>query len=117
MRNRIATLATILTVIIAVTAPCTASTSAAATPRVNVNTATAQQLMLLPSVGEKTATAIISGRPYADVDELLRAKGIGPRKLEAMRAYVTVTGETTLEVKVKMPRKVKAQATVKEGKE
>ncbi|HDM78188.1 MAG TPA: DNA-binding protein, partial [Deltaproteobacteria bacterium] len=36
---------------------------------------------------------IIAGRPYKTVDDLLKVKGIGPKKLEKIRAYVVVGKE------------------------
>lgn len=74
---------------------------------VNVNTATVAQLALLPGVGPKTAAAIVAARPYASADDLLRVKGIGPKRLAAMRAYVVLSGETTAKAKIHAPRAAK----------
>lgn len=64
------------------------------TARVNLNTATASQLDMLPGVGPTTARAIISYRtkngPFKKVEDLLNVAGIGPSKLAAMRDRVTV---------------------------
>lgn len=61
---------------------------------VNINTATSTELEALPGVGPSTAKAIITYRetvaPFSSVDDLLRVSGIGPAKLEAMRAYVSL---------------------------
>ena len=61
---------------------------------VNINTATATELEALPGVGPSTAKAIITHRetvaPFSSVDDLLQVSGIGPAKLEAMRAYVSL---------------------------
>jgi len=61
---------------------------------VNINTANANELEALPGVGPSTAKAIITHRttvaPFASVEDLLQVSGIGPTKLEAMRAYVTL---------------------------
>jgi DNA uptake protein ComE-like DNA-binding protein len=35
------------------------------------------------------ALRIIEGRPYRTVEDLLRVKGIGEKRLEEIRAYVT----------------------------
>ena len=62
------------------------------TLRVNVNTASSQQLIALPGVGPATARKIIEERnrsPFQQVDDLIRVRGIGPAKLERMRPYVT----------------------------
>jgi competence protein ComEA len=61
---------------------------------VNVNTATAAELELLPGIGPALAAAIIEYRtsngPFTTVEELMDVPGIGPAKLEQMRALVTV---------------------------
>lgn len=66
---------------------------------VNVNTASAEELQLLPGVGEARAAAILELRKqrggFDSVDELTDVKGIGPAMLERMRAHVTLLGRTT----------------------
>jgi competence protein ComEA len=61
---------------------------------VNVNSATADQLDVLPGVGPTTAAAIIAHReqhgPFQTVDQLGDVRGIGPAKLDALRGLVTV---------------------------
>ncbi len=81
---------------------------------VNINTATAQQLELLPRVGPSLAARIIAFRkangPFKKVDELVAVKGIGERSLANLAAYTTVSGATTLTEKVRLPRRPKASA-------
>jgi competence protein ComEA len=66
---------------------------------VNLNTATPEELQLLPGVGEVRAVAIVARRKerggFKNVDELLDVKGIGEAMLERMRPFVTLTGKTT----------------------
>lgn len=61
---------------------------------ININSASAERLEALPGVGPATAAAIIAHRnqqgPFASVDQLADVRGIGPAKLEAIRALVTV---------------------------
>ena len=61
---------------------------------VNVNTATAEQLDVLPGVGPSTAAAIIAHRqqhgPFQTIEQLGDVRGIGPAKLDALRGLVTV---------------------------
>lgn len=59
---------------------------------INVNTASDRDIEELPEVGPKIAAAIVAGRPYKSVDDLLRVKGIGPKTLEKIRSKIT-TGE------------------------
>ena len=66
---------------------------------VNVNTATPQQLQLLPGIGEARARALVALRKqrggFRSVDELKDVKGIGEAGLERMRPYVRLDGKTT----------------------
>jgi competence ComEA-like helix-hairpin-helix protein len=57
---------------------------------INLNTASVEDLMELPDIGPKLADAIIEGRPYKTVDEVVKVKGIGPKTLEKIRDKVTV---------------------------
>ncbi len=68
---------------------------------VNLNTATAAQLDLLPRVGQKMAGKIIAHRekePFRRIEDLVKVKGIGKKGFEKMRPYLTVNGETTLKL-------------------
>ena len=66
---------------------------------VNLNTATPEELQLLPGVGKLRAVAIIAKRKqqggFQDVDDLLEVKGIGQAMLKRMRPHVTLSGKTT----------------------
>lgn len=61
---------------------------------IDLNTATAEQLMQIDGIGEKTAADIIAYRDehggFADVEELVNIKGIGEKKLEKWREYLAV---------------------------
>ena len=75
---------------------------------VNINTAGAEHLELLPRIGPALAERIIEFReahgPFGSVDELVAVKGIGEKSLANLESYVTTKGETTLDSKVKLPR-------------
>ncbi|MEB3034314.1 ComEA family DNA-binding protein [[Mycobacterium] nativiensis] len=61
---------------------------------VNLNTATVEQLDALPGVGPVTAAAIVAWRTahgkFANVDQLGDVDGIGPARLDKLRAMVRV---------------------------
>jgi len=67
---------------------------------VNINTADATQLALLPGIGPKAADSIIEYRKsagdFTSIDDLVKVKGIGPKTLEKLRPYLSLKGETTL---------------------
>jgi competence protein ComEA len=61
---------------------------------VNLNTADSEQLQLVPGIGPATADKILQMRKsygaFKSVDDLLAIRGIGPKRLEKMRKYLTV---------------------------
>ena len=62
----------------------------APTTVLNVNTATTNELMTLPGVGEVMANHIIEGRPYVTIKDLSNVEGIGPKTLEKLMKYVRI---------------------------
>jgi competence protein ComEA len=66
----------------------------AASAKVNLNTATAEQLDTLPGVGPVTAEAILDWREengrFGSVEDLLDVKGIGDATLDELRDFVIV---------------------------
>lgn len=83
---------------------------------VNVNTATAEELMRLPGVGPSRAEAVIATRkqkPFEKVEDIMRVKGIGRATFRKLRAHLAVTGTTTLKApgtaKPAKPTKVAAK--------
>ncbi|MDE2689249.1 MAG: helix-hairpin-helix domain-containing protein [Acidobacteriota bacterium] len=81
---------------------------------VNINTADAAALSLLPGVGPSTAGRIVEFRTdngkFESPTDLMLVRGIGERSFERMRPYVTIEGETTLTEKVRIPRDEPAPA-------
>jgi len=68
---------------------------------VNLNQASASELDLLPGVGVKAAQRIIDHRarkPFSRPEELVRVKGFGKKRFDALKAHLSVQGPTTLKV-------------------
>ncbi len=70
---------------------------------VNINTATPEQLELLPGIGEVRAKAVVAMRKqrggFKSVEELTDVKGIGEAALERLRPFVRTEGKTTAQAK------------------
>jgi len=65
---------------------------------VNLNTADAGVLGLLPGIGPAKAAQIVAYRkrhPFRTVDELVRIKGIGRKMVRRLRVHLAVAGPTT----------------------
>ncbi|MDP3029297.1 MAG: helix-hairpin-helix domain-containing protein [Deltaproteobacteria bacterium] len=60
---------------------------------VNLNTASEKELQSIKGIGTVFAKRIIAGRPYRTVDDLLKVKGIGQKKLENIRPYFLISTE------------------------
>lgn len=61
---------------------------------VNINTATVQELMVLPSIGEKRAEAIVSYRQqhgaFLNTEELMNVDGIGTGIFEDIKDLISI---------------------------
>ena len=66
--------------------------------KLNINTATAEELSELPGIGETLAKRIVAYRRqnghFQEIDQLLNVDGIGPGKLKAILDMIT-TQEVT----------------------
>ncbi len=65
----------------------------AAPKKVDLNHASVEELTRLPAIGKKMAEKIVEGRRtggrYNGVEDLKRIKGLGAKKIERLRPYVT----------------------------
>lgn len=66
------------------------------TGKININTATAEDLTLLPGIGNTLAERIVAYRQthgqFASIDELVNVKGIGTETLSRLSQFITVGG-------------------------
>ena len=102
MRNR--------TILAAVLVTLAAVIAVAAEPAgvVNINTASSEELQMLPRVGPALAERIIAFReangPYRTIDEIVAVKGIGESSFARLEPYIVTSGATTLTDKVRLAR-------------
>jgi comEA protein len=72
----------------------TASGDGEVIEKININTATKEQLMDLPGIGEVTAERILKYRKetgkFATVEDLMGVKGIGANKLERLKPMISI---------------------------
>lgn len=70
--------------------------TAAQDSKLNINTATLSQLTMLPGIGEVLAQNIIDYRqaygPFTAPEDLLLVEGIGEKRLDEIREYITLGG-------------------------
>jgi competence protein ComEA len=70
------------------------------TGKLNLNTATADQLMRLPTVGPPEAARIISWRKknggFKRTADLRRVKGFGYKTFKKLEPFLDIKGDTTL---------------------
>jgi competence protein ComEA len=58
--------------------------------KVDINTATKDQLEALPEIGPVKAQAIIDGRPYKKAEDIMRVKGIKQKTFDKIKDFITV---------------------------
>lgn len=99
----------------------TAALAAGESKKVNVNTADASQLALLPRVGPSVAQKIVAFRkengPFKSPEDLMLVQGIGEKTWQLLKPYVAISGETTLREKVKSSKTASAAPKEKAPKE
>lgn len=73
-----------------------APTESPDTPKIDINTATVEELQTLPRIGEKRAADIVADRekngPFRFPEDIVRVPGIGEDTLNAILDHITVGG-------------------------
>ncbi len=85
-RHTVATGMAVVMAALLAAAPAVAATEPAPTNKVDLNSATVDQLISLPGVGPKLAGRIVEYREkagrFGSIEELLNVKGIGEKKFQ-----------------------------------
>jgi len=67
-------------------------------PKVDLNRATADELMELPGIGAKVAARIVAFReergPFDEIEELMNVRGIGEKTFLKIESRLTLTKES-----------------------
>jgi comEA protein len=70
--------------------------------QLNINTATVEELTLLPRIGQKVAERIIAYRKdkgsFKNAEELKNVKGIGDKTFAKLAPLVKISGQTDLRI-------------------
>lgn len=82
-------------VILLISAHTTLATKKPPLKPININTANSTELQEVPGIGPSTADKILQMRKsygaFKSVDDLLAIRGLGKKRLDKMRKYLTVT--------------------------
>jgi comEA protein len=80
---------------------------------ININAATSEELQQVPGIGPVTAEKIVQMRksygPFKSVDDLLAIKGLGRKRLDKMRKYLTVGKPAGARPTAQEPAKVSSE--------
>lgn len=82
---------------------------------VNINSASAEELVRVPGIGPARAAAIVQLRErvhrFNHAEDLLRVRGIGRVGFRRMRPYLALSGETTLAARPGRAARARPEAT------
>jgi len=73
-----------------VSAEKASATKLAPGQKININTASKEQLKALPGIGSAKAQAIIDGRPYKTIDDIKKVKSIKQKLFDKIKDSITV---------------------------
>jgi competence protein ComEA len=81
---------------------------------VNINTADSTQLQLVPGIGPSTAEKILQMRKsygaFKSINDPMAIRGLGPKRLEKMRKYLTVGKPASAAPNAAQPASAKTKA-------
>jgi competence protein ComEA len=58
--------------------------------KININTADQAMIKKLPEIGPAKAKAIIAGRPYSTIEDIMKVKGIKGKTFDVIKDYIVV---------------------------
>ena len=67
-----------------------AATKLAPGTKININTADKASLDALPEIGPVKAQAIIDGRPYKSIEDVMKVSGIKQKTFDAIKDYIVI---------------------------
>ena len=91
--------------------------------KVDINMDAVERLTNLPGIGSTLANAIVAGRPYTKVDDLLGVEGMNEQRLEPLRDRIAIQRAVAREEKRQRDNRIvhstirKAMAALKLGQE
>jgi competence protein ComEA len=63
-------------------------------PKIDINSASKEELMSLPGVGDATADKIIAGRPFKSKSDLTKKKIVGSKEYDKIKNHIVAHQET-----------------------
>jgi competence protein ComEA len=68
--------------------------------KININTASEEQIALVPGIGPKIAKEVVGYRTvngnFKNIEDVKRVSGVGDKKFEKIKDYLTLEGDSTI---------------------
>lgn len=99
MFKRITTLLSLSTLAATLLLAGPAAAAPALEGQININSATPEQLELLPGIGPAMAKKIVdyrASKPFQEAAQIMRIKGIGRKTFDRIKPLLVLKGDTTL---------------------